>query len=198
MADVKLAQGRGGLEVRGDMGLPKLNQGRRGRRKGLDAAGSQAIRERVAVLRGMGVSTTSIAKQLGITTRRVEYILKDDLATNKNGLRDLQQATLAKHHPIANATADKMLKAMDKGVDLYEQFAGTPDYEQGPTLREVAYSYGMLAEHVLYPNHEEAPPPVRTSVNIDLKDPEAVKALFAVMRGEPPALPEPIDVTPEK
>jgi hypothetical protein len=136
----------------------------------------------------MGINTISIGQQLGITQRRVEYIVSQDLKPNKNGLRDFQQRALAKHFPAAETLASKLLGLVDKGADHYQQFAGTAKYEQAPTLREIVYAFEKLAEHVVYPKQEEKRTEVkRTSLNIDLKDPTALKELFAAMRGDPPA-----------
>jgi hypothetical protein len=195
MDDVRLVRGgRGKTNIVGDLGLPKLNQKRRGAPKG-GASVSQDIRERVAALTGTGISKSSIANQLGISARRVQQIINGDLKHNKNGLRDIQQAVLAKHHPAGVKTLEKAYRAIDKGMDLYMELAGTEGYEKGPTLREVVAGADMLAERVVYPNTEEAPEIKRTSLNIDLKDPAALRELFRIMRGEPEQ--KTIDVTPE-
>lgn len=112
-------------------------------------------------------------------------MINQEIRSNKDGLRDFQQQALLEHFPTAKALADRMLGLMGKGADLYDKFAGTPEYEQGPTLREVVYAYEKLAENVIYPKEEEFHEVRRTTVNIDLKDPEAMKSLFAAMRGEP-------------
>jgi hypothetical protein len=181
---------KGKIRIKGDLGLPKLNPLKKpGRRKGHIGNGSDAeaerIRQQAVVMHGLGVTEVSIAEQLGISRARVMTIIKDDLKTNKNGLRDLQQKALAEHFPHAKALAGRLIGLLDKGATLYDKFAGTPRYEQGPTLREVTYAYEAVAKHIVYPNPFDAPKTsLRSNFHINLKDPAALKELFAAMRGD--------------
>jgi hypothetical protein len=188
MDDVKFSpNSKGNVIIHGDLGLPKKPP--RSLRNRLT---SQATKEQAAALKLAGVGDASIAKQLGISTRHARALVQD---ARENGMMERQKAALEEHFHPAKEVAEKMIKAMDKGANLYDKFAGTEFYERGPTLREVAYTYSVLAEHVLYPNADHPPEVSRTRLNIDLKDPAAVRELFAIMRGdEKPA----IDVTPAK
>jgi len=153
---------------------------------------TRVAKEQACALKLAGVGDASIAQQLGVSTRHAKQMVQE---ARENGMMERQKAALEEHFHPAKDVATKMIKAMDKGANLYDKFAGTEDYARGPTLREVAYTYSILAENVLYPNPDHPPETTRTRLNIDLKDPAAVRELFAIMRGdEKPA----IDVTPKK
>jgi|SRR5882672_1386700 len=189
MDDVKFRPARKGTTtIVGDLGLPKKH-GRGDQKHG------KAVKERIVALGATGINQGSIAKQLGISKRYAQRILSE---SRHNGLQERQRSAMEEHFAPAKEVAEKMIKAMDKGADLYDKFAGTEDYERGPTLREVAYTYHVLSENVLYPNVLRPPAEAgRTRLNIDLKDPAAVRELFAIMRGDEPKAKE-IDVTPPK
>jgi hypothetical protein len=131
----------------------------------------------VAAMHGAGLSTERIASWLKMGEAAVKKVVSRKIKYNIDGLKDVWLQARESQAQLAVDTAHEALLAMKRGVEKPD----CPPHHAAAVWREINNALRYFAPEAVVEERKRV-------FSIDLKDPVAVRELFAAMRGDKPTI----------